>query len=35
MPKYRSRVDFMPGEEIPVVIDGQEIGRVAVTDLLP
>jgi Uma2 family endonuclease len=32
---YRSRVDFRPGEEIPVVVDGQEVGRIAVLELLP
>ena len=32
---YQSRVDYRPGEEIPVVIDGQEVGRIAVTELLP
>jgi Uma2 family endonuclease len=32
---YRSRADFRPGEEIPLVIDGRELGRVAVTELLP
>jgi Uma2 family endonuclease len=32
---YRSRVDFRLGDEIPVVIDGREIGRIAVKDLLP
>ena len=32
---YRSRADFRPGEEIPIVIDGQEVGRIAVAELLP
>jgi Uma2 family endonuclease len=32
---YRSRVDFRLGDEVPVVIDGREIGRIAVKDLLP
>jgi Uma2 family endonuclease len=32
---YRSRVDYQPGDDIPVVIDGQEVGRIAVADLLP
>ena len=32
---YRSRVDYRPGDDVPVVIDGQVVGRIAVTDLLP
>jgi Uma2 family endonuclease len=32
---YRSRVDYRPGDEVPVAIDGREVGRIAVTDLLP
>ena len=32
---YRSRVDYRPGEDVPVVIDGKEVGRIAVADLLP
>jgi Uma2 family endonuclease len=32
---YRSRQDYHAGEVIPVVIDGQELGRVAVDDILP
>jgi Uma2 family endonuclease len=32
---YRSRVDYRPGDEMPVVIDGQEVGMVPVTNLLP
>ena len=32
---YASRVDFKPGEEIPVVLDGVEIGRIAVASILP
>jgi Uma2 family endonuclease len=33
-PGYAHRQDFGPGEEAPVVLDGQEIGRVRVGDLL-
>ena len=33
--RYRSRVDLHPGDEVSVVIDGREVGRIAVTDLLP
>jgi len=33
--QYRSRADLYPGDEVPVVIDGRGIGRVAVADLLP
>jgi Uma2 family endonuclease len=32
---YRNRVDYGPGEEAPVQIDGQEVCRIAVADLLP
>jgi Uma2 family endonuclease len=32
---YRSRVDFKPGQAIPVVIDGQQVGTIAVDDVLP
>jgi Uma2 family endonuclease len=32
---YRSRQDFAPGQDVPVQIDGVEVGRVAVTSLLP
>ena len=32
---YRSRQDYHAGEAIPVVIDGQLIGQVAVDDILP
>jgi hypothetical protein len=32
---YQSRQDFTPGLEIPVVIDGVERGRIAVSDILP
>ncbi len=33
--RYRSRVDLRPGEEVPVVIDGREVGRIAVVSLFP
>jgi Uma2 family endonuclease len=32
---YGSRQIFKPGEEIPVVIDGIERGRIAVADIMP
>jgi Uma2 family endonuclease len=32
---YRSRVDHRRGDLIPVALDGREIGRAAVDDLLP
>jgi len=32
---YRSRQDFKPGQTVPVVIDGREVGRIAVADILP
>ena len=34
-PTLTSRTDYRPGQDIPVIIDGQEIGRIAVADLLP
>jgi hypothetical protein len=34
-PSYRSRIEFVPGEVVPVVIDGTEIDRIKVDDLLP
>jgi Uma2 family endonuclease len=34
-PTYRQRQDYKPGEEVPVVIEGREVGRLAVKDLLP
>ena len=32
---YGSRVDFPVGQTVPVVIDGQELGRIVVVDILP
>ncbi len=32
---YRSRQDFNPGQAIPVVIEGHEVGRIPVADILP
>ena len=32
---YQSRVDFKVGEEIPVIIEGFEVGRIVVDDILP
>jgi hypothetical protein len=32
---YRSRHDFKPGQDVPVVIDGVEVGRIAVSAILP
>jgi Uma2 family endonuclease len=32
---YRKSATFGPEDEIPVVIDGQEVGRLAVRDILP
>ena len=32
---YASRVDYAPGEAIPLVIDGETVGQIAVTDILP
>lgn len=32
---YQTRVDFKPGERVPVVIDGRQVGEIAVEDMLP
>jgi Uma2 family endonuclease len=32
---YASRQDFLPGQQVPLVIDGQQIGQIAVADILP
>ncbi len=32
---YASRVDFVAGQHVSVVIDGVEFGRIAVSDILP
>ena len=34
-PDYRQRQDYGPEDEVPLVIDGREVGRIAVRDLLP
>lgn len=33
-PRYEGRQRFEPGEDVPVVLDGREVGRVAAGDLL-
>jgi Uma2 family endonuclease len=32
---YGLRVDYRPGDDVPVVIDGREVGRIPVAELLP
>jgi len=32
---YRTRHDYKPGQNVPVVVGGREIGRIAVADILP
>jgi Uma2 family endonuclease len=32
---YQSRTEFKPGQAIPLVIDGQQVGQIAVDDILP
>lgn len=32
---YHSREDFIYGQSLPVVLDGAEVGRIAVADILP
>jgi Uma2 family endonuclease len=34
-PGYRQRRDFGPADEVPLVLDGAEVGRIPVRDLLP
>jgi hypothetical protein len=34
-PDYRQRQEYGPDDEIPVVLDGIEVGRLLVRDLLP
>lgn len=34
-PDYRQHRDYGPADELPVVIEGKEVGRLAVRDLLP
>jgi Uma2 family endonuclease len=33
--RYQNQMNFGPGDEAPVTIDGQEVARIAVSDLLP
>jgi Uma2 family endonuclease len=32
---YASRLDYMSGQNVPVVIDGVEVGQITVADILP
>ena len=34
-PTYDQRQDYVVGQEVPVVLDAREVGRIAVADLLP
>lgn len=34
-PDYGQRRDYGPGDEVPVILDGVEVGRIPVRDLLP
>lgn len=34
-PGYRQRQDYGPGDSVPVVLDGRQVGSIAVNDLLP
>jgi Uma2 family endonuclease len=34
-PDYRQRQDYGPDDQVPVVLDGKEVGRIPVRDLLP
>jgi hypothetical protein len=32
---YASHVDYLAGQDVPVILDGAPIGRIAVADILP
>ncbi len=32
---YQTRADYRPGQAVPLVIDGQHVGEIAVDDILP
>lgn len=34
-PGYRQQTDYGPGDEVPVVVGGKELGRIPVSELLP
>jgi Uma2 family endonuclease len=34
-PSYRQRQDYGPADQVPFLIDGREIGRIAVREVLP
>ncbi|QEG31088.1 hypothetical protein GobsT_59090 [Gemmata obscuriglobus] len=34
-PTYKTRADYGPGDVVPVVVDGEQVGTISVTDLLP
>jgi hypothetical protein len=34
-PTYLHRQDYRPGDSVPLVLDGREVARIAVADLLP
>lgn len=34
-PAYRTRTDYRPGQDVPVVLDGQAVGTIAVAELFP
>ena len=34
-PSFQSTQVHLPGDDVPLVLDGQTVGKVAVTDLLP
>jgi Uma2 family endonuclease len=35
LPTYRTRTDYLPGQTIPLVLDGQTIAELPVADMLP
>jgi Uma2 family endonuclease len=33
--QYGNRADYLPGQQVPVIVDGREVGTIAVAELLP
>ncbi len=33
-PAYRTRTDYLPGQDLPIVLDGQPVGTIPVADLI-
>ena len=33
--RYATQIDYKVGQDVPVIIDGQVVGQIAVADLIP